>query len=72
MSTQHSSDYRVLAMPWTRPQSPYCIVDFAGEHTKKIDWFNSRSAAEHSANMLNRGIAVIDPHAIVGCKVVAR
>lgn len=37
-----------------------------------VDRFRSRSAAEYAARLLNSGLASVDRHATVGCKVVAR
>lgn len=37
-----------------------------------VDWFRSQCAAEYAARILNSGLATVDPHAIIGCRVVAR
>lgn len=71
-AVETSERYKVLALPWTRPQTPYSVVDFGSDPTAHLDHFRSRCAAEYAARLLNNGLASVDQHATVGCKVVAR
>jgi hypothetical protein len=34
-----------------------------------VDMFRTRSGAFHAARMLNSGVAVVDPHGLIGCRV---
>ena len=36
------------------------------------DRFRSQCAAEYAARLLNSGLATINPHAVVGCRVEVR
>ena len=53
--------------------SPYVIIDHAGRSMDfapmYVDSFRTRSAAEYAARLLNSGCAVVNPHAILGCRV---
>lgn len=40
-------------------------------NSNAVDIYRTRSGAEHFARLLNSGLAGIDPHAVLGCKVVA-
>lgn len=55
--------------------SPFVVIDYAGRSLDfapmYVDSFRSRSAAEYAARQLNDGVARVDSHAVVGCKVVA-
>lgn len=35
-----------------------------------VDWYRTRPAAQYHADRLNAGAARVDPHAVIGCKVV--
>jgi hypothetical protein len=35
-----------------------------------VDVYRTRSGAEHAASLLNRGVARVEPHAVLGCRVV--
>jgi hypothetical protein len=52
---------------------PFMVVDSAHEcgYGVAIDQFRTQSAARYAAKLLNRGVAHVDRHAVVGCKVVA-
>lgn len=57
------TDHVILGMPWTlRRAGQYPIVDA----------FRTESAARYAACLLNAKLATVDPHAIVGCRVIAR
>lgn len=52
---------------------PFAVLDHA-EYTatgRVVDIYRSRSAADYAARLLNRGLARVDSHAVVGCRVVA-
>lgn len=34
-----------------------------------VDMFKTRSAAEYAASLLNRGVATVNPHATIGCRI---
>lgn len=36
-----------------------------------VDAFRTRSCAEYACRLLNQGLATVDPHALVGCRVIA-
>jgi hypothetical protein len=37
-----------------------------------VDSFRTRSAAESPARLLNAGLATVDPHALIGCRLVVK
>jgi hypothetical protein len=37
---------------------------------RTVDIYRTRSSAENAARMLNSGTAHVEPHALVGCRVV--
>jgi hypothetical protein len=37
-----------------------------------VDYFRTRSGAEYAARLLNSGAATIDPHGLIGCRVVVK
>ena len=39
------------------------------EHAQIVDRFRTESAAQHAAHLLNRGVAYVRPHDVIGCKV---
>lgn len=38
-------------------------------NSAQIDIYRSRAVAESACYLLNAGVATVDPHAIVGCRV---
>jgi hypothetical protein len=52
---------------------PYSVFrwDLDGQPTL-VDLFRTRSGAHHAARLLNRGVAMIEPHALFSCRVVAK
>ena len=56
-------------VPLARFPAGHQVIELPSLHV--VDYFNTRSAAEYAARQLNAGAALIDPHAVVGCKVVA-
>ena len=64
-----SADYRVRAVGTLSRQAS--SGDRASRDLHVVDYFNARSAAEYAARQLFAGAALIDPHAVVGCRVVA-
>ena len=47
------------------------VIDYGPEYSVRVDTFRTRHSAESAARSLNAGVARVDHHAIVGCKVVA-
>ena len=37
-----------------------------------VDYYRSSSAAHYAASLLNRGVARVNPHAVIGCRVEAQ
>ena len=37
-----------------------------------VDHFRTRSGAEYAARLLNDGLATVDAHALIGCRVVVK
>jgi hypothetical protein len=69
MSAVQTSRYSVICVTFTG--RPWFVVDTAKGYSEEVDRFGTECAARHAARMLDAGVASVDPHAIVGCKVVA-
>jgi hypothetical protein len=50
---------------------PFAVFQRTDLMPALVDIYRMQSAAEYAARLLNAGVAHVDPHAIVGCKVVA-
>ena len=57
--------------PMARFPIGHQVID-SQDRFRAVDYYRTRSAAEYAARLLNSGLASVDPHAVVGCKVVAR
>lgn len=56
---------------WNQSQR-YSVCDCDGSGLDHVvDSFRSKCAAEYAARILNLGVARVDSHALVGCRVVA-
>jgi hypothetical protein len=58
-------------VPMARFPAGHQVLVLHDGPVRAVDYFNTRSAAEYAARLLNAGLAHGDQHAVVGCKVVA-
>ena len=66
---QNTDQYVVRDSDHRFPAGGHVIMNHSGTI---LDRFATHRGAEYAARLLNSGLAYIDHHATVGCKVVAR
>jgi hypothetical protein len=50
---------------------PFSLLEWQEDRTPGlVDMYRTRSGAHHAARLLNSGAARIEPHALIGCRVV--
>jgi hypothetical protein len=49
---------------------PFSLLRWDADGPTLVDMFRTRSGAHHAARLLNGGVATIEPHALLGCRVV--
>ncbi len=50
---------------------PFSLLTWREDGTPElVDMYRTRSGAHHAARLLNRGVATVKPHAVLGCRVV--
>ena len=75
MSTQQTTERYFARQNASVPFATFGVYDrqiVCDIGPTSIDYFRSACAARYAARLLNSGLASVNPHATVGCKVVAR